>query len=212
LPGGADTRRISDRSFDAALPGRTIVTPLYINYDNYAAIPRSGPDAGFFVMRDPRDIVVSWYFSARYSHPLMGDLSNVRGQLASLPESEGLLYSMRYLNDFGLFSAIRSWARAGEVDPSVKVVRFEDLIGPKQEQLFAEIFEHCDIPIPLPALRRLLDARDFKRLSGRDQGEEDQRAHYRKGIAGDWRSHFDDRLSAELAELTYDLASELGYS
>jgi hypothetical protein len=211
LPGGVDSRSISDRSFSVPFPTQTIVTPLYINYANFAAIDRPDRSAGFFVMRDPRDIVISWYFSSRYSHRIMGDLAGIRSQLDSLPESEGFSYSIRHLNDFGLFSAIRSWMVAQQQDPSIKVFRFEDLVGDKPEEAFADMFSHCDIDIPASKVRQLLSHYSFRRSSGRDLGEEDQRAQYRKGVPGDWRNYFDDNLAAEFAAVTNDLAVELGY-
>jgi lipopolysaccharide transport system ATP-binding protein len=33
-----------------------------------------------------------------------------------------------------------------------------------------------------------------RRAAGRERGSEDARAHLRKGVAGDWREHFTDRV------------------
>ena len=52
-----------------AVPRRRIVSPLYMPYDGFAALPKPEPWRAFFVMRDPRDVVVSWYFSSISSHP-----------------------------------------------------------------------------------------------------------------------------------------------
>ena len=211
LPGGHDPREIVDRSFVEPFPLGTIVSPIYIDYENFAKVPKPDHNAGFFVMRDPRDIVVSWYFSSRYSHRLMGDLRDVREHLGGLSEVEGLLYSMRYLDDFGLFAALRSWNGKADRDPSVMVVKFEDLIGQRQVETFSALMAHCDIGIPAPTLSDLLRNHSFERLSGRRRGGEDQRAFYRKGVAGDWMTYFDQRLSAEFAAITDDLIPELQY-
>jgi hypothetical protein len=57
-------------SIKTAFPVGSVVTHLYIDYPTYQAIPKPERFRVFFVMRDPRDAVVSWYFSARYSHAL----------------------------------------------------------------------------------------------------------------------------------------------
>src|SRR5436190_15938066 len=59
LAGGADTRKVTERTFDKPFPRRTIVTPIYIDLKSFLAIPKPESFKAFFVMRDPRDILVS---------------------------------------------------------------------------------------------------------------------------------------------------------
>lgn len=210
MPGGHDPRPVNERSFDESFPERTFVTPLYIDYQNYLAIPKPDSTRAFFVTRDPRDIVVSWYFSSLYSHRLMGDLSDVRGMLSDVDMPTGLRYSIRHLDDFGVFDAQRSWSESGG-DPDVIVVRFEDLIGEHSIDVFRHLFDHCRIPIPDDELPGLLDTHSFERLSGRSQGTSDPQAHFRKGVAGDWKNHFDESAQEEFDRVTGDLISTLGY-
>ncbi|HVR79566.1 MAG TPA: sulfotransferase domain-containing protein [Acidimicrobiia bacterium] len=210
MPGGHDPRPVNERSFDEPFPMRTFVTPLYIDYRNYRSIPKPESARGFFVTRDPRDIVVSWYFSSLYSHRLMGDLSDVRGTLSDVDMPTGLSYSIRHLADFGVFDAQRSWTESGS-DPTVVVVRFEDLIGERSLEVFADLFNHCRIAIPSTELPALLETHSFERLSGRNQGEADPQAHFRKGVAGDWKNHFDESVREEFHRVTGDLVEALGY-
>lgn len=105
LPGRHDPRKITDRSFTEPLPKNAVISPLYIDFQNYTAIPKPKPSKAFFVMRDPRDIVVSWYFSSKYSHSLMGKLHRIREVLNNLSITDGILYSIEHLHDFGLFRA-----------------------------------------------------------------------------------------------------------
>ncbi len=68
------------------------------------------------------------------------------------------------------------------------------------------------MPGPNPGGRsQLLADYSFERLAGRRRGEEDPFSHYRKGVAGDWRSYFDRSLERKLAELTDDVVARLGY-
>ena len=165
----------------------------------------------FFVMRDPRDVVVSWYFSSRYAHGLMGGLGEVRKTLSDVPQSEGLCYSIRYLEDFGLFNALSSWADAAERDENVMLIRFEDIAGDRSAAHFLRLFDHLDFAIPEAQALQLLEDYSFERLSHRKKGEEDQKAHYRKGVAGDWANHFDDQVLTTFNDVTGDLLTKLGY-
>lgn len=189
----------------------TIVSPLYICYESYLNIPKPQNFRTFFVMRDPRDLVVSWYFSVMYSHSLNARVRPVRKTLDDLSLDDGLLFSIKHLADVGLFAAQSSWCNLGRLDENVFLVRFEDIIGPDQFHVFRKIFSHCDISIPDHLLRELLLKYSFKKLSGRNQGEENKLAHYRKGISGDWKHYFNDHIIAEFKKETGDLMEILGY-
>lgn len=210
MPGQHDPRRVDDRSFASPFPLSTIVSPIYIDYHNYRDIPKRGVTRGFFVSRDPRDIVVSWYFSQRYSHGLMGDTGKVRRKLGDLDKSDGMTYAIRFLDEFGVFRAQRSWIEAS--DPTVLFVRFEDLIGPDSLTWFLRIFDHCEMKtVDVETARRLLDRYAFEKLSGRSRGDENVLTHFRKGVSGDWRNHFDQQASDVFHEVTGDLVELLGY-
>ena len=211
MPGGHDPRPVNARTFDEPFPARTIVTPLYIDYPGYRAIPKPDSSRAFFMTRDPRDIVVSWYFSSKLSHRLMGDLHDVRGSLSDLDEVEGLEYSIRHLDGFGLFEAQRSWIES-ESDTDAMVVRFEDLAGADSVAHFRKLFDHCRIALPDSVLEEVLDAYSFERLSGRAKGVEDVNTHFRKGIQGDWRNHFVPEVEAVFEKVTGDLVHSLGYA
>ncbi len=208
LPEGHDPRPVNERSFIEPFPMRTIVSPLYIDYDNYSAIPKPESTRAFFVTRDPRDLVVSWYFSQRFSHGLMGDIGEVRGVLGDLPQPEGLSYAIRHLDEFGLFAAQRSWLDAAN-DPDAIVVRFEDLIGADSFGTYRRIFDHCRLEVDDETLAALLERYSFERLSGRSRGSEDVYTHFRKGVAGDWENYFDDEVMATFRVVTGDLVEAL---
>jgi hypothetical protein len=46
---------------DQAVPPHTVLTHLYAGYDAYAAIPKPARFKTFYIVRDPRNAVVSWY-------------------------------------------------------------------------------------------------------------------------------------------------------
>jgi hypothetical protein len=91
-------------------------------------------DRGFHVVRDPRDIAVSAYFSHRYSHPLRGwpELSEHRRKLSKLSIDEGLMLDMMFCKtlpnkgyDVKLFDTLLNWDYE---QSNIMEIKFEELI------------------------------------------------------------------------------------
>ncbi|WP_412063078.1 sulfotransferase domain-containing protein [Rubrivirga sp. IMCC45206] len=211
-----DRRRATEREIRGPFPERALVSPLYIAYDVYAAIPKEGETRAFFVMRDPRDLLVSWYFSARKNHVVGPDptapLATARAALAALDPEAGLKYAVDYFAERGRFDALASWADRGAADPDVLLVRYEDFVGPDSQGAFRRLFDHLDIQIPADTLAALLEAYSFERLSGRKRGASDPNSHLRSGRAGDWTTHFTPDVLAHYHAVAGDLAERLGYA
>ncbi len=197
--------------FDEPIPKGTIATTLYIGYHAYVTIPKPRHYRAFFVMRDPRDIVVSWYFSARYSHQPSGILATYRQVLSRLPIEKGLMFAIDTLLETGEFALIRSWGRWGPADPSVRILRYEDLAcdlaGFVRELL--GMLEVYDEEVANAVAKRHSFARYAK---GRKQGSEDIMSHYRKGVAGDWKQYFTPAVEAYFRSATGDLLEVSGYA
>jgi hypothetical protein len=166
---------------------------------------------GFHVVRDPRDIVVSGYFSHYYSHPDEGwpRLTYFRRYLRTLSKDEGLLREMEFLSR-SLYDMI-SW----DYDtPAILQLRFEDLINDPVFH-FTGIFRYLGI-VPQKTseeeLTGIIDKYSFEKLSGgRRPGLEDQAHHYRKGTPGDWQNHFNERHKDYFKKLYNPLLLKLGY-
>jgi hypothetical protein len=210
LRGGFDPRPIVDRTFDRPFPARTVVTPLYVTYENYQRIPKRGPSRGFFVMRDPRDLVVSWYFSAKISHIPMGGILRMRRELNALSKEDGLIYAIEHLQEYGQLVAMDSWAAAARRDPEVLVLRYEDIRN-SDPTVFDRLFGALDIRMPPDVLADIVNAYSFERLAGRKGGGEDEKSHLRAGGASSWRKHFTDKVYARFVDITGDLTGRLGY-
>lgn len=211
LPEGRDPRNISDRTFTEPFPPGTIITPLYISFDNFEALPKPEGYRAFFVLRDPRDILVSWYFhEMKHPNTRLGHKAKYKAEsmetLRGMSFHDGILYAMQALNDRGHLQALASWIDAPTKDPNTLVVRFEDLIGSAGVECFETLFKHCDIHIPQNILSQLLAKYSFETLAGRKPGDERKGEHYRKGIAGDWKNYLSDALIQKFDELTGNLA------
>ncbi|MBV9358094.1 MAG: hypothetical protein JO023_21495 [Chloroflexi bacterium] len=143
----------------------------------------------FVVIRDLRDTLVSLYFSLLISHPLLTeDMERWRARLQRLDRNDGL----RALLDDGLEPIARiqdSWVGA------TPVLRFEDLLRRDVTLLDRVVRRNARWPLSRSDFARIVEAHRFKRLTGRRRGTEDVTAHERKGVAGDWRKHFDPALT-----------------
>jgi len=147
----------------------------------------------FVVIRDLRDTLVSTYFSFKYSHPLLhGGLVELRKKLDVLDKESALLY---LLDEFPVSSSAKiqlSWVEARE-----PILKYEELLEHDLELLERTLIDKCGIPIDPEELRKaVLDNRFESFTNGRKRGSEDIFAHERKGIVGDWRNHFTERIKA----------------
>jgi hypothetical protein len=205
-----------------------------------------GDFRGFHVVRDPRDICVSAYFSHRYSHPILGystRIADSRRVLESMSVSEGLLYVIKDCRE--QFVAMHDWDYG---HPNILELRLEEL-SQDPESGFTQIFDFLGllsdarwstrsqiVYMGTAAVRKLgrklgmPDVRGRKRRApvglltylvhrhrfsakagGRKAGEEDVTSHYRKGVAGDWIHHFEEKHVAYFKQHYNGLLVKLGY-
>lgn len=200
--------------YDNPLPGNMIISPFYCGYEVFRDMPKPEPYRCIFVMRDPRDILISWYFSAKFSHHKNPFIKKYRKILKSMDHEEGIDYIIR--NFFGknspLFNALHSWYLNREDYKYIKIFCFEDLIGPNKKNTFTRLLNHLEIGLKEMDLEGLLDKYSFKSLSkGRNPGEENIKKHYRKGVQGDWENYFSENHKALFKELHGRLLIDLKY-
>jgi hypothetical protein len=161
------------------------------------------------VIRDLRDTLVSWYFSARYSHGINANpgLAAKRAQLEQLDQENGLLYMLEH----SLPAAARiqsSWARFA---PGEVIIRYEDLWADPCTG-FSRVCENLGIVALPETLEGIVRQMSFEaRSGGRKPGEEDVHSHFRKGTPGDWRNHFTPRLTEAFKARFADTLVQTGY-
>ena len=148
---------LREASIEGPLPRRTIGIHLYIDYPTYEAIPKPEKYRTFFILRDPRDIVVSWYFSAKYSHKQVYPIPELRRNLEMLDLREGLKYIIDAWNDFGLFEAQRSWMGVPAGHPNIEIFRYEEFA--RDNYAFLKVLlDYLDVQIPAKELDALYQA------------------------------------------------------
>lgn len=187
----------------------TIATHLYIDFPTFESLPKPERYTGFFIMRDPRDLVTSWYFSAKFSHSLVWPIPEMREVLTGLDHVEGFKYIIDKTNEFGTFEAQRSWMRKS--DPNVAIMRYEEFAA-DNEAFLAKLLEYLRIEMPKQEMAELAGRHAFsKKTQGRQQGEANVNSHYRKGVAGDWENHFNEEIMDHFRKVTGDTLEILGY-
>lgn len=213
---------------------------------NYEHVANLNNFRGFHVIRDPRDIVVSGYFSHLYSHPTdkSARIREEREKLQNLSKDEGLVLEMEF--NYSVFQEMYEWNYSLE---NVIEVKMEDLIanpyrgfvdifrflrlvsesrptfkerwnhllaisalGTQQLILKKPIFHLPLATVPYERILGIVYENDFqKKTRGRQPGQEDTKSHYRKGVAGDWKNHFNENHIKIFKEKYNDLLIQLGY-
>lgn len=195
------------------MPTSSVITSLMIDYPTFDALDKSDDWKAFFVLRDPRDLVVSRYHSARFSHRETEELIEVRRSMESMSDEEGLLYTIDHRFE-PLATIIRSWMDAIEnpaIARRVRIVRFEDITGEDNVEHWHQLMNDLDLNVPEPTLASLMRFYRASRLrpSGKKAGGKDQK--YRSGKHREWRKHFTDAVDRRFDEVYGSLARRLGY-
>lgn len=163
---------------------------LYVTKQEFDRVKVPEGSRRFVVIRDLRDTLVSAYFSFGISHSATEPaVAGLRATLNRLDREEGLLYLIReWLPRCAHIQA--SWFEAGE-----RLIRYEDLLASDLEILEPLLLDECGLPVTRERVREAVQKNRFENVTGRRRrGEEDVTAHQRKGVAGDWRNHFTDRV------------------
>jgi hypothetical protein len=193
-------------SFNGPSDQGGIYTPLYLRADRFRRVVPADPlNRAFVVIRDPRDTLVSWYFSLKYSHPEnFAGIRDTRAMLQNAPTAEGMAILLRE----HLFDAVA--IQSTWVEDGATIFRYEDLVADPHEA-FGKMLNFCGISPPEATLRTIVEANDFRAVSGREPGEEDVQAHLRKGIVGDWQNHFCRRIKALFKSRYGEALIRMGY-
>jgi len=175
----------------------------------YNFVLNGQPIIKFVVIRDIRDALVSLYFSLKISHELISEnVAEGHRKLNELSFEDGFLDILR-TRGMNFANIQRSWLPACENGEAL-LVRYEDLLA-DEHGMFAKILEYCQIDITASELSELVRINSFENKSGRTRGEENVESHFRKGISGDWKNHFTEKIKAECKELYGSLLIATGY-
>lgn len=191
---------------DPIQPGMVYPT-VYVTREQFYKVKLPESWKRFIVIRDLRDTLVSVYFSIRFSHQTIADeIVKWRTVLVSLSEEDGLLY----LFDEWLPRCVaiqQSWLGGEDA-----LLKYEELLGNDVKILEAALIDRCQLPVSREFFREVVLANQFERLTaGRRRGVENVQSHERKGISGDWKNHFTDKIKDVFKEKYGNLLVDTGY-
>jgi lipopolysaccharide transport system ATP-binding protein len=187
------------------LPGR-VYTTCYLDRPRFESVPLPEPWHRFVVIRDLRDTLVSLYFSVKLSHAASPEVARYRESVRAVDVEDGMLHLLQEVLPW-CASIQRTWVEAGEA-----LIKYEDLLERDLEILEPLLTRTCPLGVPAEAVREAVIACRFERLTGgRPRGHERLDSHERKGVAGDWRRHFTDRITRAFKARFGDLLVATGY-
>ncbi len=199
--------------FSNALPklGRAIV------HGHYMDIPPSRRVVTVF--RDGRDVIVSWYYHCMFQNEFdnaslvrkmrralnFSDPLDVRNNLPAFIE---LTFNSPIYPTFSWSEFVQRWL---DHPAHELLVRYEDLRSDSAAELSRLVRALTDAEIDSKQAEAVVSHHTFEREAGRAPGSMVHSSYFRKGIVGDWRSHF----SAESRKLFQEYAGAallaLGY-
>ena len=98
----------------------------------------------------------------------------------------------------------------GVNDPSLTLIRYEDLVG-NEFTVFRKIIDHCQINVDPDLFHAVVKHNIFEAVTQRERGQEDIFSHQRKGIVGDWQNYFTPSLKKEFKQRFGHVLITTGY-
>jgi hypothetical protein len=193
--------------FKFSFPKYTFVPCLYISYDLYDLIQKPSNYKTLYILRDPRDLIVSWYYSTKYTHNISGRVAERRRYLNSVTRSKGLEYAIKRWQL--KLSKVREWW-INKNDNDIKLVKFEDITN-DPEEVFFNIFTEWGYEISKNTVSQILSDYTKEKMRERDiSGRRGERSKYRENKVG-WEEMFEVKHRDLFKRLNGNLVEDLGY-
>ena len=136
------------------------------------------------VYRDPRDVIISGTF-------YLSNLDHAKGGWDEKHRNLGEKEKIQHFISTGgwCIDRLRAWYN----DKDTCNVKYESLLTNTFEEV-KKVIKFLSLPIDDEKIRSAIEANSFAKKAGRKQGEEDKSSFYRKGVSGDWKNYFDDKM------------------
>jgi hypothetical protein len=191
--------------FQKKFPENCFVPGLYLSYQSYEEIVKPVKYKTLYVCRDPRDLIVSWYYSMKYSHGLMGKVFKHRKNLQKMSEENGISYCIKH---FQLkLSFIKDWFLNCD-DTNVIFLRLEDLVK-NPVGGFSHIFNECNIDISKKDLEQVMQNYTKEKMRERENRDKEM-SHYRNN-GKTWEELFTKEHLKLFNNLNGNIIDLLGY-
>lgn len=156
------------------------------------------------LVRDPRDILVSLYFSEKKSHPIpkgeLGEqLSAWREEVANMTVDQHALRTAENIrNNFERYTD-------HVIDDNSKVFRYEDVIFEKRQWL-EEVLDYVQLNVSKKEIHRIADKHDIR------PDKEDASQHIRRVTPGDHKEKLQPETIGKLNGIFAEQLDRFGYS
>jgi Sulfotransferase domain len=193
---------------DRPFPAGTFVGGFGWPYPEYVRVPKPFPHRVIYMFRDPRDMLVSGYYSAVKTHRKLWrrKYEDYRDRLRAMPIDDALL-DMIVTSKYHLLM-IASWVDVD--DPEVAKFRLED-VGTDPEGHVVRILEHCGVHLSDAELDTLLGDVSREALQAKDLAQrKDGESHYRVDRKG-FRELFKPEHYDAMESIVPGLCARLGY-
>jgi hypothetical protein len=194
---------------EKGFPPGVFVPGLYVRYDEYKRIPHRYPHRCVYMFRDPRDLVVSGYYSAVKTHQntFIEDVERAREEIRQLPFDEGLLKLIEVSAD--RLRDVATWV--GVDDPNVAFFKLEE-VQLDERAAVVRMLEHCGVSLSADELEAVMSDVSRESLQSKDlaQRKPGSESHYRVD-----RKTFRDVFKPEhyeaIERIVPGLVADLGY-
>ena len=150
---------------DRVFPAGTFVPGIYCSYEEYLRMPRTRERRVVYMLRDPRDVIVSGYHSTVKTHRKLDDreLEAYRDKLRAMPFDDALSDLIRVAAP--RLHEAASWADAD--DPDVALFRLEEVSTDPRPHVDA-MLRHCGVDLSADELEIVLNDVSRDALQARD--------------------------------------------
>ena len=171
----------------------------------------------YIVMRDGRDVMVSFYYQSLFKHERFNDrlVEITRRDLnfddysdikKNMPKFIEYKFSNKKNPRFTWSDFVNSW-----IDKDVPIITYENLLRDTINVLGQAIYKVCNVQPDEDRLREISEKYSFKNQTGRNPGDENKLSFLRKGIAGDWKNYFSKEARQVFNKFAGNELIKLGY-
>lgn len=153
------------------------------------------------MVRDPRDVWVSYYFHRIYHNQNASLRQAIEYHEKGCEKEQLTKFVKLHLNSpdkfhpyFSYEKFVLSWKEQVEKKEQLWI-RYEDLHSNTLD-ILRQVVQHFSFRLEDKKLVNAISENTFEKASGgRKQGDGDPTSHKRKGIVGDWKNYFTDELN-----------------
>ncbi|NOD49765.1 MULTISPECIES: sulfotransferase domain-containing protein [unclassified Ruegeria] len=189
-------------------------TRVFLSPHSRTPLSEIGPYRGIHIMRDPRDMIVSSYHYHLWTNELWAHVPDETGKtyqekLQAAGKTEGLFMEIRHFIYFSREN-LENWDLS---DPDILEVQYGDLMGPRRDEIYAEIFTFLGMTGRVHELgvrlMRLFEAGKRSKISATKPNE---RAHIRSGRSGQWKDELEPEHIAYIEQELGHILDKFGYT